>query len=222
MGLKRQNNVLNLGLNWGSELTNWAFIPWATLASVQEFNKNILAPIILPLFCWSISEWGQCPRFGQYHTVWNTGFSLEFPSIITFVFSHKGGGPLRSTTVPVSCNNPNVTTYLPEFFVTFPFLSTSTFLWFTPQSFLLGYLAAFPHSSKAGGSFLSEPSELTSFLRHLFACMRPLMTSVVLQYWVTFWVLPRTGSEYKYFHEGCGPISDSGEVLQKKKFRNIN
>lgn len=214
--MKRQNNVLNFGVNWGSELTNWAFIPWATLASVQEFNKNILAPITLPFVLLEHFWVGTMP------SVWSVSHCVEhwlligIPSIITFVFSHRGGRILRSTAVTDSCNNLNVTTYLPEFFVTFTFLSTSTFLWFIPQSFLLGYLAAFPHSSKAGGSFLSELSGLTSFLRHLFACMRPLLTSVVLQYWVTFWVLPRRGSEYKCFHEGCGPISDSGGEMLKK------
>lgn len=160
---------------------------------------------------WSVSHW------------LSAGFVVEFSSITTFVLSHKASGIWRSTALPAFCNNPNVTTYLPELFITSPSLSTSTFLWFIPQSFLPGYLAAFPHSSKSSKPFLSECSELTSFLRHLFACMRPLVTSMVLQCWATFWVLPRRCAECKCFHEVCGPISDSGgKMLQMKKFRNIN
>ena len=150
-------------MNWGSELTNWAFIPWATLASVQEFNKNLLAPVILPFVLLEHFWVGQCRWSGQYHTALSTGSSLEFSSIITFVFSHKCGGIFRSTTLPAFCNNPNVTTYLAELFVTFSSFSASTCLWFIPQSFLLGYLAAFPHSSKSGGPFLSELSSWPPF-----------------------------------------------------------
>lgn len=79
-----------------------------------------------------------------------------------------------------------------------------------------------PSLIKIWWAFLEWALKLTSFLRHQFACMRPLMTSMVLLYWATFWVLPRC-AEYKCFHEVYGPVSHSGgEMLQMKKFRNVN
>lgn len=160
MGMKRKKKYRpEFWIDLRIRVDKLSFIPWATVALLQEFNKDVLAPVMLPSvpsehfwvgtvpWAWSGPPWVE---------PWLLAGNLY---IKAFAFSHKGGG----TTLPVSCNYPKVTTYLPELFVTFPTLSSSAVLWFIPKSFLLGYLAAFPHSSKPEGPFWSQPSELTSF-----------------------------------------------------------
>ena len=178
------------------------------------------------MFCWSISEWGQCCWPGQYHIRLNTAFSLKFSSLITFVFSHKERWwNIQVHNIACFLQQPKCQ-HLPTWAVchlSFPLHFNFFFFFFYSPTLSPRLFGSIPSLIKIWWFFFEWAVKLTSFLRCQFAFTRLPMTSMVLQYWATFGVLPRRCAEYECFHEVCGPISHSGgEMLQMKKFRNEN
>lgn len=145
-------------------------------------------------------------------------FPLELSRIIAFDSSHGGARILRSTTLPVFCKKTNVTTYLPELFVTSTSFAYPCFFDLLPKALFKTLWQQLPQSTISG-----DPLEWALWADLLFEesiCMHEATDDVnVLQYWAKFGVLPTRCAEYKCFHEVHGPILDSrGERLQLKNW----